>query len=348
MVAPFSSGADYGTGFKSLRALPDLLRFGRATLSTNLATFMYFMVYAFALPFAKLTILFMGNMMIPEWDWLVIDIAIGSGMVAIMTLSWPSKRLAEIRPTSQLLGSRTIVLVFTQVLLFIGFVCLALWLVRQQAFYSPYDSLELGVPGHEWQKKGDNYDCEIAFLFLALQLATSAFVLSFGAEYRRNVLYNVPLTITYILALAFFAALVWGGPSDFTCMFRVNCDSYTSQRMYVAGVQELSTGNLGGCFLGPQLLQYKQKLGDDFSIPDVDANDCRPHPSVNLEEEIRVPSGALPWLGAAMCKGPNNCLDRSFREILSGLLVCMVICSITFTKLISMYHPAPRKHFKKL
>merc|ERR1719162_1021408 len=35
IVAPFSSGETYGTEEKSLRAVPDLLRYGRATLQTN-------------------------------------------------------------------------------------------------------------------------------------------------------------------------------------------------------------------------------------------------------------------------------------------------------------------------
>merc|ERR1719478_383127 len=58
IVAPFSSSECHGTGSISLRAVPDLFRYGRATLSTNLATYMYFMVYALCLPIIKLSLIF--------------------------------------------------------------------------------------------------------------------------------------------------------------------------------------------------------------------------------------------------------------------------------------------------
>merc|ERR1719277_1483900 len=45
LVSPFATGRDG----KSLITVVDLIREGRACLSTNLATFQYFMVYAFAL-----------------------------------------------------------------------------------------------------------------------------------------------------------------------------------------------------------------------------------------------------------------------------------------------------------
>eukprot|EP00971_Amphidinium_carterae_P150620 2985697-Amphidinium_carterae.1 len=50
-------------------ALVHLVRFGRATLCANLATYSYFMVYGLTLPPAKLTVVFMGNTMLPEWDF---------------------------------------------------------------------------------------------------------------------------------------------------------------------------------------------------------------------------------------------------------------------------------------
>jgi len=130
-------------------------------------------------------------------------------------------------------------------------------------------------------------------------------------------------------------------------MFRVNCDSRTSNRMYIPVVQEISTGNIGGCFLGPQLLQWREKLGSEFVFP-TEETDCNPHPSVDLLSQVRAGSGALPGLGAAECRGPNNCFDAHFRMVMSGLTMAMVVTTHILVKLISMWHPAQKRLFDKL
>lgn len=347
IVAPFSSSECHGTGSISLRAVPDLLCYGRATLSTNLATYMYFMVYALCVPVAKMTLLFMGNMILSEWTWLFLDIFVGSVMVATMTLCKPGAKLANLRPTSTLLGFRTFATVVMPVLVMGGIFFSALLWLSHQPFYIPYDALKMGVPGHEWQKKGDNYECAVGFFIMALQLPTAAYAFSFGGEHRRSVFANWILSLLYVFVLILFGLLLWSGPSELTCMFRVNCDSHVSNEMYIPGVQELSTGNLGGCFLGPQLQEWKEKLGDKYAFPD-EANGCNPSSSVNLLEEIQVPSGALPWLGASTCRGPNNCFDHQFRLVMTGLMSLMVISTLVIGKIMSIYHPAPKFHFETL
>lgn len=347
IVAPFSSGEEHGTGCRSLRAVPDLLRFGRATLATNLATYMYFIVYALSIPVVKLSLVFLGNMMPAEWLWIFIDIIVGSLIVALMTLSTPAPKLAKIRPTSALVGARSIITIFVPFLVFVVFFSIGMIMLWQQPFYVPYDSLAIGVPSHQWSKKGDNYDTAVAFFFLAMQLPTAAFVFSYGAEFRCAVWRNFSLLVCYVLILAGLVALLWSGPSELTCMFRVNCDSRTSNRMYIPVVQEISTGNIGGCFLGPQLLQWREKLGSEFVFP-TEETDCNPHPSVDLLSQVRAGSGALPGLGAAECRGPNNCFDAHFRMVMSGLTMAMVVTTHILVKLISMWHPAQKRLFDKL
>merc|ERR1719482_1495513 len=146
IVAPFSSGAEYGTGSKSLKALGHLMRYGRATLATNTATYMYFMVYAVLVPAVKLVLLFMGNMIMSEWAWLYADILVGSLMVACMTLSWPAKTIASRRPTSALLNMRTFSTVMMPVCVFVIFLGIALYSLMQQPFYTPFDALTIQVP----------------------------------------------------------------------------------------------------------------------------------------------------------------------------------------------------------
>merc|ERR1740117_1106104 len=264
-----------------------------------------------------------------------------------MTFAQPSDKLSPMRPTSKLFGYRTTLTVLMPVFVFAAFMTTALMMLWQQDFFIAYDSIKVGVPGHEWQKKGDNFESSVVFFFLGLQLPTVAFAFSFGAEHRKPVFTNVAVVVTYVLIVLFFFVLLWGGPSDFHCMFRVNCDSHTSESMYVPGVQEISTGNLGGCFLGPHLLEYKEKYGSEYEIPS-DENGCNPHPSVDISEEIQPRSDSISWLGHATCRGPHNCFDFHFRAVMSVLLTLMVLCTCGVSKVASLLHPAPKDHFKRL
>lgn len=348
IVAPFSSGAGYGTDEKSLMAAPHLIRYGRATLQNNSATFLFFVVYGLTLPSSKCVPLLLFNANMAEWDWLFIDILLGVGFVMLMTYCWPSDKLAPIRPTGALLEARTLSSVFLHVGIFFIFYVLCLHLLWEQDFYVAYNTQDLQIPAHEWPKKGDNFDCAVTFLVLATQLVTGGYAACLGAEHRQNILRNWKLTLAYVSCMVLFMCLVIGGPTNLHCIFRTNCDNYTSRKMYVPFVQEFSAGNVGGCFLGPQLQEWQEELGDKYRFPDEAANKCFPAEGFDTEAKLSEPSGALFGLGAAMCKGPHNCFSKNFRITFAALLLLQSFSSILIHKLILHWHPAPRKHFDKL
>jgi cation-transporting ATPase 13A3/4/5 len=348
IVAPFSSGADYGTGEKSLMAVPHLLRYGRATLQTNTGTFLFFVVYGLTLPSSKCVPLLMFNANMAEWDWLFIDIVLGVGFVMLMTSCWPSEKLAPIRPTGALLESRTLSSVFLHVAIFFLFYVSSLHLLWEQDFYVTYNTKELDIPAHEWPKKGDNFDCAVTFLVLATQLITAGYAGCLGAEHRQNILRNWKLTLAFVCFIGLMVILVIGGPSETHCIFRTNCDNYTSRKMYVPFVQEFSSGNVGGCFLGPQLQGWKEELGDRYRFPDEEKNKCFPADGFDPEEKLSVPSGALFGLGTSTCTGPHNCFGESFRITFAILLLVQCFSSILLHKLLLHWHPGHKKHFDKL
>mmetsp|Transcript_9419 Transcript_9419/g.15216 ORF Transcript_9419/g.15216 Transcript_9419/m.15216 type:complete len:1314 (+) Transcript_9419:53-3994(+) len=348
IVAPFSSGEKYGTEEKSLRAVPDLLRYGRATLQTNLGTFLFYACYGLCLPSSKIVPLLMFASNMAEWDWLFIDIFLGVGFVVLMTTSLPSEKLAPIRPTGALLQWRTLSTVALHAGSFLVFFALSLHLLWAQPFYVEYHTTSLKIPAHEWPKKGDNFDCAICFLVLSTQLITAGYAGCLGAEHRENVLRNWKVTSAFATCMVFLLVLVIGGPTNLHCVFRTNCDSLTSRTMYVPFIQEFSAGNVGGCFLGPQLEHWAEELGDRYQFPDAETNKCFPAPGFDPEEKLQVPSGAMFGLGKSMCIGPNNCFDEEFRIIFACLLVVQCGLSLLTHKLLSLWHPGVVKHFQKL
>jgi cation-transporting ATPase 13A3/4/5 len=348
IVAPFSSGATYGTGEKSLMAVPHLFRYGRATLQTNSGTFLFFMIYGFALPTSKLTQTLMSSAMMAEWDWLFIDVILAVMFVSLMTKCRPAEKLAPIRPTSALLEGRTISSVALHMFFFLTFYALSLNILWAQPFHVQYDTKNINIPAHEWPKKGDNFDCAVTFLVLATQLLTAGYAGCLGAEHRSSLFKDIPLTLCYIAILMVLVFMVIGGPTDFHCIFRTNCDNKTSRQMYVPLLQHFSAGNVGGCFLGPQLEGWKEELGDRWQFPDEASNKCFPAEGFDPEKKISVPSEALFGLGNAMCEGPHNCFSEQFRIIFAILLVAQSGLSILSHKLLLMWHPATKEHFKRL
>jgi cation-transporting ATPase 13A3/4/5 len=216
IVAPFSSGATYGTGEKSLMAVPHLLRYGRATLQTNSGSFLFFMVYGFTLPTSKLVQTLGSSAMMAEWCWLFIDIALGVIFVLLMTNCRPSEKLAAIRPTAALLEGRTISNVFLHIVMFITFYAVSLHVLWAQPFHVAYDTKNINIPANQWPKKGDNYDCAVTFIIVATQLVTAGYAGCLGAEHRKAVWRDWALTLTYILIMGFFLVLILVVPQTCT------------------------------------------------------------------------------------------------------------------------------------
>jgi len=286
--------------------------------------------------------------MIPEWDWLVMDIVVSTLLVFAMCYCSPTDKLALRRPTASLLGVRTVSSVVLFAAIFNCAMGIALFILWRQPWYSWYDPLEVGVPAHEWSKKGDNYDVPVVWLCLCLQLVVAAFGFSMGGEQRRSVWRNPWVTGGFVIMVTFLFVLVWGGPTPMHCVFRINCDSETSSHSYLPVIQELSTGNVGGCFVGPQILEWKEKYGKEFELPDLEKNQCRPHPDVDPAKEIRHPSGAAPWIGRSECIGPNNCYPSHFRWILTWVMLGQIFLSLIIYKLMLLCKPGQRVHFKRL
>merc|ERR1712226_1748086 len=104
----------------------------------------------------------------------------------------------------------------------------------------------------------------MAFLFTTL--ITTAFVNTYGGEFRSSILYNRGMMILHALFMFHMVFLFWTSPNRYNCVFRVNCD--TDASVTSGGVEDSdssivywfwstlafwSAGGLGDCFMGPQI-----------------------------------------------------------------------------------------------
>lgn len=258
MVSPFSSRQGLkDKKYMSLFAVVDMIREGRACLATNLATYMAFMVYCSVFTSAKTLMLVMGDFQMSEWHFLTTDILMGIVMVTFMTWSRPAEVLASYTPTSSLLGPRTVLSVVGGLVIFwiaLSTSMYMLFLGPGKEFMEFVEIKWLPIAGPEWTKKGDNHIVPVVWLNIVASATTACFVFSYGHVHRLSVLRNQALGLMYLFFIAFVMFLVWSPPNGMNCIFRVNCDNAVSLSSQVPGFTQFSTGAVGGCFVGPQLV----------------------------------------------------------------------------------------------
>ncbi|EER00609.1 Cation-transporting ATPase, putative [Perkinsus marinus ATCC 50983] len=331
MVSPFSSGRDG----RSLFTVVDMIREGRACLTTQLATYSFFIVYGYVLTCIRLSGTIIGNINVGEWVWLTMDIMIGVIMVWTMTLSGPTKKLAKFRPTASLLGWRTILACAVPIVSYYTFQIITyavLWSPSNSSWYQYVNTLDIDIPPKDWMKKGDNYDAPPQVFMLFTVLVTQAYVATYGGHFRKNIVFNWAINILYGCFLVMIFCLLWEEPSDFPCVYRVNCDTGSSlETKDIPLISQYSVGDIGGCFLGPQVRTYQLSTpAMDSWIPDP-AYDCRPNgPGSDIAiEEYPWSSPEISTLGY---DGPNNAYPRSYRLAMTWILVGYIVLQHLFVQ----------------
>eukprot|EP00435_Cladocopium_sp_Y103_P043289 s943_g12.t1 len=313
----------------SLTTVPDLIREGRACLATNMATFTYFMVYAFLLTTLRTFYIVFLNLSLGEPESPALA-RIGLGFpMFFMTQSWAKPKLAKYRPTATLLGLRTI----SGVMVPYGLGCILLALLtvilHSNAWYDPLNPSWIHVLAKDWMKKGDNYDSAIGVLILFIVLSTTAYVNTYGGDFRRAICRNVGINIMYALFLFLVFFMTLSKPNELNCIYRVNCDTQSSLACKnIPVLSQLSVGGTGGCFLGVQ----ETDSHPDYVPPDPDHPWWQP-----LPEKDCLPPGStlakIPLNSTTIstgkgfkvvddCIGPNNCYSWHFKWLLA---VCLAV-----------------------
>ncbi|KAF4648390.1 hypothetical protein FOL47_003353 [Perkinsus chesapeaki] len=305
-----------------------MIREGRACLATNVATYSFFIVYAFILTSSRVVGTIIGNQVPGEWFWISQDILISVIMVWTMTLCGPSKKLADYRPSGSLLGWRTILVCSLPIISFFIAEMVAfgiLWSPSNREWYRRVNTLDLHVPPQEWAKKGDNYDMPVQVFLMLTTLSTHAYVSSYGGAFRKSVLRNWALNVMYIVVNVLLFSLLWLQPGDLPCVYRINCD--TGASLATAGIpliEQYSVGSVGGCFLGPQVNTYQTAVPELSAWSPDPASDCRPS-GPGSEAALEM----FPWTSPAISTlgydGPNNVYPVSFRIVMTIILVVYII-----------------------
>ncbi|BBN18845.1 hypothetical protein MPTK1_8g05990 [Marchantia polymorpha subsp. ruderalis] len=219
VVSPFTSKD------KSVASVVDLLREGRGALHTSFACYKFLIMYGLMFSILKLCCYWYG--IIPcQMDYVFIDGVAVLSLGYAMTLSYPERKLGKMRPTSSLIGAMNTGSILGVWIINIVFMIGALLLMNREPGYVKWPAKY--SHGADWWTLGDNWESTVLFFTMYFQYITSAFVFSFGASFRRNVLFNWFLTVTYWGLVVFMSFLLLLPHSGFTELWHVSSEQFNS------------------------------------------------------------------------------------------------------------------------
>jgi cation-transporting ATPase 13A3/4/5 len=301
------------------------------------------MVYGFVLTFVRTYLLLLGSLSMGEFVWLTNDIVFGIVMVSLMCRSKPRDTLCNYRPTATLFGVRTVSAIAFPVVSSIIFMMISYAVLWEESWYVFVNALtDLSIPGHLWMLKGDNYDSAVGVIFLLAVLSTTAFVNTYGGDFRQNVCRNHLISVAYAITMGAVYIMILAPPSQFGCIYRVNCGTDKSlasgDLLPLKWFSKLGgSGLMGGCFLGPQLKAWQDQLYDqlggdyDAWVPELNGTD----PSMDCRPPVTV-DGVDPAFDTVQfgCVGPNNCYSPAYRWSLAIIMLMWVILNHLFVKVV--------------
>mmetsp|Transcript_94354 Transcript_94354/g.197061 ORF Transcript_94354/g.197061 Transcript_94354/m.197061 type:complete len:352 (+) Transcript_94354:2-1057(+) len=298
-----------------------------------MATFQYFIVYAFTLTSIRTILALHGALNLGEYVWVTMDIGVGMIMIWTMTLSKPTKELCHFRPTATLLGPRTLSAIAFPYLTAMVTLFTAFGLLWSKDWYVELKPIaDIHLLPSLWMLRGDNYDSNIGAITLILALVNTAYVNTYGGTFRRNVLTNIGVNVVYALFLFTLGWLLLSPPTQFNCVFRVNCDN--TQSMEARDLTPLalfSAGGVGSCFLGPQVKIWQEEMQPamppgKYWLPNTTTH-CMPPPGHGTTP---LTSSEISQFG---CEGPNNCFSQTLRWQLLVVFLVYILMNHLFTKL---------------
>jgi magnesium-transporting ATPase (P-type) len=218
IVAPFTS-LD-----KTITSVTDVLREGRCALASAFSAYGYYIIYGQVESYLQTIGAYLA-ITFTEWCWVFLDGIWSITMAFSLPLAKAADKLSPIRPTASLLGYTTVSSLFGMLVWNLFYLVIGLVALYKQDWFTC----------REWNSDdvsniltiGDNYETTVLFLIGGYQYIASAIALNFGYTWRENWSKNY---VFVFLATLFtvFQFVMTIHPSEFSCIWRVNCDNDVS------------------------------------------------------------------------------------------------------------------------
>ncbi|KAI7883302.1 hypothetical protein K492DRAFT_185103 [Lichtheimia hyalospora FSU 10163] len=216
IVSPFS------TSIRSVKSCVELIRQGRAALTTSLTGYKYLILYGQVMVMMKI-ITFYFSITMSQYVWIAIDVFITVFLSWAVSQSKAADRLEPCRPTARLLGPQTLASCLGLVSINWIYMCCAFYMLYQQEWFrcNEFDSNAVDIS--KWWLLADNYEAEVLTVVGMFMFINNAAVFSFGYKFRRPIYRNYPLIFLWALYIAIVSYWTLADPNRFGCLFRLNC-----------------------------------------------------------------------------------------------------------------------------
>lgn len=179
-------------------------------------------------------------------------------MPAALTFSRPQHRLAAARPTARLLGMETVLSIVSQLFINVIFSVGAIVLLFQQPWFNCFEFDVTRISRAYWWESSDNYEAAVVALLYFAQNIGAAGAASLGYIYRQSWFRNVVFDVLLLGIVGFSSMLAIGPPSNFSCLFRINCGEETILGLQgYDGIGVDSYNNMAGHNLFPASFKYQ-------------------------------------------------------------------------------------------
>jgi len=217
VVATFTSKS------RSVSSCVELLREGRASLSTSFASYKLLVVYGLLFSVVKLTSFYFAVLM-PLLGYILIDLLAVVPLTFAMTLGEPLDVLANKLPTSSLLGPRTVSSVLAVYIVTVCSLSVNLSVMSNAAGYVRWPAQFVDTAA--WWFISDNWEASTIWVTVFLLFITSGLTFSFGTEFRKSILTNWVLILCWV-ALYLTTTLVFlTGPNTVTVAFHMASEQF--------------------------------------------------------------------------------------------------------------------------
>ena len=193
--AEASIAAPFTSNIPDIRAVVEVLRQGRAALSTSLQSFKYLCYYSLIQSFG-LVALYYRNIDYSNGQYIWMDLFTAFPLSLIMCRHGAYFKLTQHVPGDSLLNFSVLISVFGQLAFGLGFIIFGMWYVTRYSVYK--DPKDLNP---DFEDSTAYFESTIIFLANNMMNIISAMAFTVGKPFREPMYKNIPMMVFCVLHL---------------------------------------------------------------------------------------------------------------------------------------------------
>ncbi|KAF4664620.1 hypothetical protein FOL47_005043 [Perkinsus chesapeaki] len=219
-----SVAAPFSTDSPSIGSLVLLLREARASMCTSFASYRFLVVRGVIGSIGKMILMLYAGAYLTPFGFIYQDLIMNPLLLWALSMPKPARTLARVPPEGSLLGPMMVMAASLTMIIGVIFLMVAFYILfsnEGESWFGRFDGSASEV--HEWQKRSDNFEAALTWLWLSWITFDTAVCYSYGDVHRRPVYRNLPLIFVVLLTGIPLIVLLVGPSSEFSCAFKVNC-----------------------------------------------------------------------------------------------------------------------------